>query len=449
MAPLDYPAVEIPALHAGPEHDTGPVVAIDVDGVVNYGEYLGDEEFPPGVHRVDACLPAWATAEATHLKGHGRWNLHGRLTVDPAHGPWIRSLLDRGVTVVWCTSWESAAPVVYGQLLALPPLPVLILDASLGPKDTSTDAKAVALLEWFPGRPLVWLDDDNEEYRHDRQRWPWRHPTWPTFVPEIVAGHGLTAEVRNQVDRWLAGQPGGPVADVPKLGSCRTGAWRVTTTTGTLRVDLSARTVTPGRSVRSATGLPRIIEASPVVNVGEPLVVRPYSGNATYDCGVVRRIRFLGLGPEADLGVRGRFDRQWPPNLFVARDAQQRAEEAAATYDGVGEVAVKSDASVSVWDGDTPITLELDHGFLRISAEVRDGEFRGKPHYGSQTVVVGQARRVSKDGIIYGDVAVRLMVAEFRAWQRRRTCLHTSGGRYCPDCGANLRSDQQGANDDE
>jgi len=206
-AALAMAAVDIP--DPGQDAATRPVIAIAIDGVLNaLGESAREE---PRVTLVTTVIPAWATADARFLSGRGMWNDPLRVCADPEHGVWLRSVIARGVDVVWCTSWETAAPVVYGPLLGLPPLPVVRLtpvQGVLAGRGTAqpVDYKAAALTHLFPGRPLVWLDDDNASYRHGG----WRPPIWPTLVPEIHGFTGLAADIRDEVDAWLDAGPACP-----------------------------------------------------------------------------------------------------------------------------------------------------------------------------------------------------------------------------------------------
>ncbi|MEI6624596.1 MAG: hypothetical protein WCP28_22130, partial [Actinomycetes bacterium] len=153
-AALAMPVVDIPPIpDPGPDAATRPVIAIDLDGVLNALGKSARQE--PGVRLVTTVIPAWATADGKFLSGRGKWNVPVRVCVDPAHGEWLCGLIDRGADVVWCTSWETAAPVVYGPLLGLPPLPVVRLtpvQGVLAGRGTTqpVDHKAAALAHLFP-----------------------------------------------------------------------------------------------------------------------------------------------------------------------------------------------------------------------------------------------------------------------------------------------------------
>lgn len=66
-APLDYPLVAIPPID---QTRTTPVVALDLDGVLNP---LGND-LPASARVVPVCIPAWATADAAFLVGRSRQN---------------------------------------------------------------------------------------------------------------------------------------------------------------------------------------------------------------------------------------------------------------------------------------------------------------------------------------------------------------------------------------
>jgi hypothetical protein len=138
-----------------------PVVALDVDGVLNVlgGDRLMRE---PGLRRYECHIPAACQRPSPFRRGYGREDITVRLTLDPAHTGWIRALQQRA-DVVWATTWDHLANDLVGPLLGLPgPLPVVDLEDAPFSYLKSGDAmraKASALRDYAAGRPVVLVDD--------------------------------------------------------------------------------------------------------------------------------------------------------------------------------------------------------------------------------------------------------------------------------------------------
>lgn len=462
-AALKMALVDIPKLtDPGDDGASRPVIAVDLDGVLNA---LGcGARAKDGVSMVDTVIPAWAGAEGKFLNGHGKWNVPVRVAVDPAHGTWIRSLIARGVDVVWCTSWETAAPIVYGSLLGLPPLPVIRLTPVQGVlagrgSVKPVDYKAAALASLFPGRPLVWLDDDNEHYRYG----DWRPAIWPTLVPDISGYSGLTADIREQVDAWLAATPTCPRTrfdELPTGGSSGEHSdilddvwWKVRTTEGSVTLrryhERGRRrwSVSPTAKLRRMHNLATHLWVDHVAAaLGEPLTATIGTGHwdngsdqwvdpPKFTWGTVTRIDCLGA-PHVDYRPFSSWHTRLP-DLAAARAAQTAAAQAAAAA-GLGEVSFKSDSGMTAWAGDTPIMLETAGAFYTIEAQVPTGEIDGKLKYGWCTVAVGQTSKLSY-GTNRGLEPVTTATAVAAAWttyDRAAKCPHPHpGDRYCRECG--------------
>lgn len=99
-----------------------PVVALDIDGVLNAGgaaSYLG-----PGWEDHLLEIPAADLPDSPFVGGGGAHDLTFTATINPAaHGPWITRLREYA-DVVWATTWEQAANAVLAPLLGIDPLPV-------------------------------------------------------------------------------------------------------------------------------------------------------------------------------------------------------------------------------------------------------------------------------------------------------------------------------------
>jgi hypothetical protein len=117
---------------------------------------------------------------------------------------WIRSLLERGVAVVWASTWEHAANTHFAPLLGIPPLPVATITTpnDLPAVGGAPEWKSHQLAAQFQGRPLVWIDDSPDPALPALRTA--RHDAAPVLVVKANPTTGLTEEIRAQVDAWLA-----------------------------------------------------------------------------------------------------------------------------------------------------------------------------------------------------------------------------------------------------
>ncbi len=363
--PLDYPLVDIPRID---QNSGAPVVALDLDGVLN--RLGGREELPATARLVEVCLPTWGAARAAWLVGHGRQNLAAQVVLDSRHGAWVSSLLTRGVEVAWCTSWETLAPLVYGPLLGVPPLPVVVLPDKFR---SGPEAKGAQLTALFPQRSLVWLDDE-ASHRHLA-----RHPAWPTLVPQIAGYEGLTPDVMEEVDAWLDANPEGCPRRTRYLSHVDNGEWRITTVEGSLRLidGPRFRAAVFGRKLRQATGLPASLEAWPAadIEVGQRFVLS-VSGQPGREFAEVTRIEFLRYYDPSEIRTG------WPiayPDLSLRRASQEVLDAELARHPGTGELAVRDGELVSFEADGTLLELDLTGEVAVLRAYVRDEpEGRGR-----------------------------------------------------------------------
>lgn len=146
-----------------------PVIALDVDGVLNPEDdpvHLG-----PGWKSHHVQIPTrYHSASPFSTMTPGRdaaFTVH--LNRD-LHGAWI-TRMRRKALVVWATSWEHSANFALAPLLGIVPLPVgisvLAQKPSMGMelRGESWLWKAKALDVAFPGRPVVWIDDTNRYWQ--------------------------------------------------------------------------------------------------------------------------------------------------------------------------------------------------------------------------------------------------------------------------------------------
>jgi len=185
-----------------------PVVAIDIDGVLRLA-VRPDRPVPEGAYPVELTMRADAYPSFFHRPPV--WDENGTQTkthwLSGIGAAWVRSLVDRGVDVVWATTWQEYANVYFGGPLGIPPLPLGVSGG--GDEDEYPDSpewKSMTLAQRFPGRPLVWVDDnpvsdhklDLPEIRSPRDR----ALTWSFWVtnPE----RGITRDDVTHLNTWLA-----------------------------------------------------------------------------------------------------------------------------------------------------------------------------------------------------------------------------------------------------
>jgi len=182
-----------------------PIVALDVDGVLRIPEprplegteavaveiTMHRDQFPKTFHR----SPQWdedRTFTATHF-------------FSATGVQWVRSLVDRGVDVRWCSTWGIHANAYIAGPLGLPDLPA-IWDAPRW-NENAVDWKVRIIAEASRGRPVLWVDDQ-----------AWEEALRYTHTPRALAGvrHidpavGITADDVSGMNTWLTlvGSPEG------------------------------------------------------------------------------------------------------------------------------------------------------------------------------------------------------------------------------------------------
>lgn len=137
-----------------------PVVAIDVDGVLRVTPGLG-------LHRVAAYFNREITMRRDTFPSlfhrEPPWDERGEWTYvhsfSDAGVAWVQSLLDRGIDVVWASTWQEHANTYFADALGLPALPVAVIGDQSGPGGSPV-WKTSQLARQFDGRPLIWVDDN-------------------------------------------------------------------------------------------------------------------------------------------------------------------------------------------------------------------------------------------------------------------------------------------------
>lgn len=124
---------------------SSPVVAIDVDGVLNPADPAHAETLGYRPHRYNGPAP-----DGRHVTG--------TVWLNPDHGPWLRELAEHAQPV-WCTSWNHLAAAWIAPRLGLPTtwphVPVHAGGVRFGHQN-----KLSPLYAWVARRPLAVLDDE-------------------------------------------------------------------------------------------------------------------------------------------------------------------------------------------------------------------------------------------------------------------------------------------------
>lgn len=175
-----------------------PVVALDIDGVLN-------RDISPsraGAGWVRRKVTVRADGNFTPFSLLGEHDLDIPLVINPRlHGPWITRLREHA-DVVWASTWDRQANIHLSSLLGIDPLPVGISVSAQKPRrhDGPIDWKSRALQQAIPGRPVLWIDDGADLADPE----VWRNPadtrrTSITTAPSI----GMTREHMNGVEAWV------------------------------------------------------------------------------------------------------------------------------------------------------------------------------------------------------------------------------------------------------
>jgi hypothetical protein len=175
-----------------------PVVALDIDGVLN------PDKLMPGYETHHVTVPAIDVPNSPFVSGGGKEPLQLQVRTWSVHRDWILSLTSHA-DVVWATTWEQAANKVYGPLLGVGPFSLGTSVEDTPPKfgqirSGDVDGwKAMALDDNFHGTPLVWVDDN--AYKFDGELYDWDAPSL-VIVPDPATG--LTVAHMAKIDEFLA-----------------------------------------------------------------------------------------------------------------------------------------------------------------------------------------------------------------------------------------------------
>jgi len=141
--------------------DRRPVIALDVDGVLNPAGAPTD--LGPGwkIHRIE--VPEVDVPRSPFVPGRGDRDISVDVCLNAGlHGAWITKMHAEGADVVWATTWEDAANGYLAPLLGIDPLPVGIRttpEMRSRMQDSARAWKSRSLPRLFRGRPLAWVDN--------------------------------------------------------------------------------------------------------------------------------------------------------------------------------------------------------------------------------------------------------------------------------------------------
>lgn len=164
---------------------TGPVLYLDVDGVVNLGWFTDPGQF----EKLRAA--GWHAGRVTRDPVGACENF--RVVADPGWGPALLGLQAMGAQLAWATGWGTAANLHIGPLLGLPELPVAPAEHG---------AKAPTVIPWGGQRPWAWLEDDPGELELEAAVALTR-PGVPHLPVLVDRATGLMRQHVDQVARWL------------------------------------------------------------------------------------------------------------------------------------------------------------------------------------------------------------------------------------------------------
>jgi len=182
-----------------------PVVALDVDGVLRIPEPRPGE----GTETIAAEITMRRDLFPSRFHQSPRWDDEGAFTAThffAATGvEWVRSLVERGVDVRWCTTWGILANTYFTTVLGLPEFPAIFAPPRWD--ENAVEWKVRIIAEASRGRPVLWVDDQawEEALRYTHA------PRALTGVRHIDPAVGITPDDVTAMDTWLtlAGSPEG------------------------------------------------------------------------------------------------------------------------------------------------------------------------------------------------------------------------------------------------
>ncbi|GAA1961443.1 hypothetical protein [Microbacterium aquimaris] len=184
--------------------DPRAVVALDIDGVLRLPKRALTLDRWPGLFHAELTVHRDAYPTAHHHRPpwdeDGAWRSTDRYS--GAGVEWVHRLThDPRVEVWWATTWAEYANTYISPLLGLPLLPVAT-SSTAAAHTSSAEWKAQQLLDQFPGRALLWVDDNPlTRPRFEDERRPWDRAI--TRVQEINDSTGITEQDVADMDEWI------------------------------------------------------------------------------------------------------------------------------------------------------------------------------------------------------------------------------------------------------
>jgi hypothetical protein len=165
-----------------------PVVAVDVDGVLNPNAGPDSERMGYRPHQYDGPNPA-----GEHVTG--------TVWLNPEHGDWLRELADRGALLVWSTSWGLLAASWIAPRLGLPD-DLTVIEHQYHGVAWGHQGKLFGLYAWTGRRPVAVLDNEHggkDPYDAKRRT----AEGIPTLLVPVNGYTGLRRHDIDQVHAWL------------------------------------------------------------------------------------------------------------------------------------------------------------------------------------------------------------------------------------------------------
>lgn len=120
-----------------------------------------------------------------------------RVWLNKDHGSMLTNFAaENDCKLVWCTTWENEANTMIGPNIGLETLPVI----NFGWK--AHQWKYNAVLDYCAGEQFVWLDDDFDKYKKERQ-WFEDNRKEPHLLQWIDPKLGLTTKDLDKTKEWM------------------------------------------------------------------------------------------------------------------------------------------------------------------------------------------------------------------------------------------------------
>lgn len=150
-----------------------PIVAVDIDGVLRIappqpGDTIPSDAFSAFITMRKNNYPT-LFHRAPDWDSNDEWREEHWFS--GAGKRWVQSLLERQVDVVWATTWHHQANDYFADILGISQLPVGLTKQPRLTENSPT-WKARNLGMNYPGRPLLWVDDNPPSPSLERYRRP-------------------------------------------------------------------------------------------------------------------------------------------------------------------------------------------------------------------------------------------------------------------------------------